>query len=265
MERDAHDSTRAAEREASSAQRRREAREGRHAERDERATGRDRLVEKRREGNASRRDFEASREGGGMMEFDEEALLGGSTGAGGGPAGPGSFEDAVKARERAQSRREDRKYGGEEKRAEMCVVVLVPYRACGRSCALILSLSPSFSSLAGPTVFLHTAKRRMRRWPCSSSSPHSASAAARRSLDSCNVLVVVPLQLSSCLALLQAIMNCTARDREGTASASGITPTSASSSTVVQLQLLLLLKRARPPPCTCRSPSSSLSRGRRWA
>ena len=176
MERDAHDSTRAAEREASSAQRRREAREGRHAERDERATGRDRL-------NASRRDFEASREGGGMMEFDEEALLGGSTGAGGAPAGPGSFEDAVKARERAQSRREDRKYGGEEKRAEMCVVVLVPYRACGRSCALIPSLSPSFSSLAGPTVSLHIGKRRMRRWPCSSSSPHSASAAERRSSD----------------------------------------------------------------------------------
>ncbi|GAA5855132.1 hypothetical protein JCM9279_001963 [Rhodotorula babjevae] len=119
MERDARDSTRSADREAYSAQRRREAREGRHAERDERATGRDRLVEKRREGNASRRDFEASREGGGMMDFDEDALMSGSTGAGGGPAGPGSFEDAVKARERAQSRREERKFGGEEKRAEM--------------------------------------------------------------------------------------------------------------------------------------------------
>ncbi|KPV71935.1 uncharacterized protein RHOBADRAFT_56311 [Rhodotorula graminis WP1] len=119
MERDARDSTRSAEREAYAASRRRDAREGRHAERDERATGRDRLVEKRREGNASRRDFEASREGGGMMDFDEDALMSGSTGAGGGPAGPGSFEDAVKARERAQSRREERKFGGEEKRAEM--------------------------------------------------------------------------------------------------------------------------------------------------
>ncbi|GAA5923155.1 hypothetical protein JCM3775_007448 [Rhodotorula graminis] len=119
MERDARDSTRSAEREAYAASRRRDAREGRHAERDERATGRDRLVEKRREGNASRRDFEASREGGGMMDFDEDALMSGSTGAGGGPAGPGSFEDAVKARERAQSRKEERKFGGEEKRAEM--------------------------------------------------------------------------------------------------------------------------------------------------
>ncbi|GAA5905647.1 hypothetical protein JCM8208_005794 [Rhodotorula glutinis] len=119
MERDARDSTRSAEREAYAAERRRDAREGRHAERDERATGRDRLVEKRREGNASRREFEQSREGGGMMDFDEDALMSGSTGARGGPAGPGSFEDAVKARERAQSRREERRFGGEKKRAEM--------------------------------------------------------------------------------------------------------------------------------------------------
>lgn len=120
MERDARDSTREADRAAYASQRRRDAREGRAEERDERATGRDRIVEKRREGNASRRDFEASREGGGMQEFDDDALLSGSTG-GAGAAGPGSFDEAVKARERAQARREERRFGGEDKRAEMCV------------------------------------------------------------------------------------------------------------------------------------------------
>ncbi|GAA5820229.1 hypothetical protein JCM3770_006069 [Rhodotorula araucariae] len=119
MERDARDSTREAERTAYAAERRRGAREGRDEERDARATGRDRLVEKRREGNASRRDFEAAREAGGMVEFDEDALMGGSTGGPPG-AGGGSFTDALKERERLQQRREERKYGrGEEKRAEM--------------------------------------------------------------------------------------------------------------------------------------------------
>ncbi|GJN93975.1 hypothetical protein Rhopal_007038-T1 [Rhodotorula paludigena] len=117
MDRDARDSARQAERNASSSQRRREARDARDDERDERATGRDRVVEKRREGNASRRAFEAGREGGGMLEFDDEALLGGETGKGG-PAG--SFQDALRQRDAAQQRRQERKFGKQEERqAEM--------------------------------------------------------------------------------------------------------------------------------------------------
>ncbi|BGP20017.1 hypothetical protein JCM10213_000601 [Rhodosporidiobolus nylandii] len=116
MERDARDSTRESERSAASSQRRRENREAREDERDNRATGRDRLQEKRREGNASRRDFERGREQG-EQDFDDDALMSGETGRGG-PAG--SFQDAVRERERAQQRREERKFGkGEEKRAEM--------------------------------------------------------------------------------------------------------------------------------------------------
>ncbi|GAA5866515.1 hypothetical protein JCM8547_000651 [Rhodosporidiobolus lusitaniae] len=117
MERDARDSTRASEREVYASQRRREAREGREEERDNRATGRDRLMEKRREGNASRKEYERGREGGGMVEYDDDQLMSGSTGGGG---GGGSFQDAVRAREQGQKRREERKFGKEEERkAEM--------------------------------------------------------------------------------------------------------------------------------------------------
>ncbi|GAA6021510.1 hypothetical protein JCM10207_005785 [Rhodosporidiobolus poonsookiae] len=109
MERDARDSTREGERFAHASQRKRDARESRDEERDGRATGRDRLVEKRREGNASRREFERDREGGGMMEVSEDVLM-----------GTGGFQDALRERDRAQGRREDRKRGKEEeKRAEM--------------------------------------------------------------------------------------------------------------------------------------------------
>ncbi|GAA6039348.1 hypothetical protein JCM8097_002810 [Rhodosporidiobolus ruineniae] len=113
MERDARDSTRASERAAYSSERRREARDSRQEERDNRATGRDRLQEKRREGNASRREFEKGREGGGMVEFDDDALISGDTGGGG---GGGSFQDALKARDRAQERRQERKFGAQEER-----------------------------------------------------------------------------------------------------------------------------------------------------
>lgn len=52
-----------------------------------------------------------------MQEFDDDALMGGSTG-GGGP--PGSFADAVRERERAQQRRDERRKGkDEERKAEM--------------------------------------------------------------------------------------------------------------------------------------------------
>ncbi|GAA5979353.1 hypothetical protein JCM11641_005009 [Rhodosporidiobolus odoratus] len=113
MERDARDSILAADRSAASSERRRDARESRQDERDSRATGRDRLQEKRREGNASRREFEKGREGGGMIEFDDEALLNGETGKGG-PAG--SFQEAVRQRERAKERREERRGGKDEER-----------------------------------------------------------------------------------------------------------------------------------------------------
>ncbi|KAK4330474.1 LOW QUALITY PROTEIN: hypothetical protein RTBOTA2_006135 [Rhodotorula toruloides] len=117
LERDARQSASESERSASHAKRKRESRDARDEERDNRATGRDRLMEKRREGNASRRDFEASREAG-MQEFDDDALMGGSTG-GGGP--PGSFADAVRERERAQQRRDERRKGkDEERKAEIC-------------------------------------------------------------------------------------------------------------------------------------------------
>ncbi|BGO95448.1 hypothetical protein JCM10020v2_007166 [Rhodotorula toruloides] len=116
LERDVRQSASESERSASHAKRKRETRDARDEERDNRATGRDRLMEKRREGNASRRDFESSREAG-MQEFDDDALMGGSTG-GGGP--PGSFADAVRERERAQQRRDERRKGkDEERKAEM--------------------------------------------------------------------------------------------------------------------------------------------------
>lgn len=89
-------------------------RESREEERDNRATGKDRLVEKRREGNMSRKAFEQSREGGGMVEVPEEVLMGGSG---------GGFQEALKERERAQQRREGWKMGHqEEKKAVMLVI-----------------------------------------------------------------------------------------------------------------------------------------------
>lgn len=122
MERDARDSTSQSERAAYADKRRREARDGREEERDSRATGRDQLIEKRREGNASRKEFAAGKEGGGMIEFDDDALMNGATSGGGAAAGGGSFQDAVKARERAQNRREERRFGqADERKAEMCV------------------------------------------------------------------------------------------------------------------------------------------------
>ncbi|GAA5985113.1 hypothetical protein JCM5350_000846 [Sporobolomyces pararoseus] len=96
-------------------QRKKSNRESREEERDSRATGKDRLVEKRREYNSSRKEFEASRESGGIMEVPDEVLMGG-----GGVGGGGSFQDALRERERARERREGRKQGFvEEKKAAM--------------------------------------------------------------------------------------------------------------------------------------------------
>lgn len=111
LDRDARDSQRQAERATVTSQRRRETREARDEERDSRATGRERLVEKRREGNQARKAYESAREAGGMVEVDEETLMG---------AGGGGFQDALKERERQQRRREERKgYKVEEKQAEL--------------------------------------------------------------------------------------------------------------------------------------------------
>ncbi|BGP58136.1 hypothetical protein JCM8202v2_005797 [Rhodotorula sphaerocarpa] len=109
LERDARDAEREAERAARASDRRRSNRDAREDERDQRATGRDRVVEKRREGNAARRAFEGARESGGMVEVDDETLMGG-----------GGFDEAVRERERQQRRREDRKGSRvDEKKAEV--------------------------------------------------------------------------------------------------------------------------------------------------
>ncbi|GAA5930896.1 uncharacterized protein JCM15063_002489 [Sporobolomyces koalae] len=97
-ERDELDRARLQDRSHRDSIRKRDHREARQEAQSERATGRDRLIEKRREGNQSRREFEQSREGGGMVEVPEEVLMGGSTGS--------SFQDALRERERAQQRRE---------------------------------------------------------------------------------------------------------------------------------------------------------------
>ncbi|GAA6007426.1 hypothetical protein JCM11491_004159 [Sporobolomyces phaffii] len=109
LERDRLDRTRDEERSRRDHDRKKAARESRDDERDNRATGKDRLIEKRREGNMSRKAFEQSREGGGMVEVPEEVLMGG---------GSGSFQDAVKERERARQRKEGWKQGQmDEKKA----------------------------------------------------------------------------------------------------------------------------------------------------
>ncbi|GAA5880797.1 hypothetical protein JCM3774_005754 [Rhodotorula dairenensis] len=115
LERDARDSVRQAERVHVASERRRENRESRQEERDSRATGRDRLVEKRREGNLARREYEGAREAGGMVEIDDETLMGG-----GPEGGQGGFEAALRERERQQRRREERRVGKiDEKKAEL--------------------------------------------------------------------------------------------------------------------------------------------------
>ncbi|POY73076.1 hypothetical protein BMF94_3914 [Rhodotorula taiwanensis] len=111
LEREARDAAYAAERSARHSERRRENREARQDERDDRATGRDRLVEKRREGNADRREFERAREAGGMVEIDDDTLMGGQG---------GGFKDALRERERQQQRWQERKGAKvDEKKAEI--------------------------------------------------------------------------------------------------------------------------------------------------
>lgn len=118
-ERDELDLVRQGERSRRDSERKRDSRDRRDAERDERATGRDRVVEKRRQGNQSRREFEASREAGGMIDIPDDVLLGGG-GGGGGASGTGTFEDAIRERERAKQRREGWKQGvNAEKQAAM--------------------------------------------------------------------------------------------------------------------------------------------------
>ncbi|KAK4703135.1 hypothetical protein P7C70_g3088, partial [Phenoliferia sp. Uapishka_3] len=74
-------------------ERKKDQRESREEERDGRATGRERTVEKRREANAGNREMKEAREGGGMMEFSEDTLMG--TG--------GSFAAMVAARDRSKT------------------------------------------------------------------------------------------------------------------------------------------------------------------
>ncbi|KAM0750179.1 hypothetical protein T439DRAFT_247115 [Meredithblackwellia eburnea MCA 4105] len=81
-------------RDAEKAQRRREGRDAREEERDSRATGRDRVMEKRREVNAGNKAMRDAKEGGGMMEFDDETLMGGSG---------SSFAAAIAARDRSKT------------------------------------------------------------------------------------------------------------------------------------------------------------------
>lgn len=52
-------------------------RDARTEERDNQSTGRERVMEKRREGNDIRKEIRDSKEAGGMMEVDEETLMGG--------------------------------------------------------------------------------------------------------------------------------------------------------------------------------------------
>ncbi|GAA5878121.1 hypothetical protein JCM16303_002853 [Sporobolomyces ruberrimus] len=107
LERDNLDRMREQEKSHKDSLRKKSNRESREEERDNRATGKDRLVEKRREGNMSRKAFEQSREGGGMVEVPEEVLMGGSG---------GGFQEALKERERAQQRREGWKMGHQEEK-----------------------------------------------------------------------------------------------------------------------------------------------------
>jgi len=67
------------DRAARDAERKRERKAGREEERDNRATGRERVLEKRSEGNAVRREIREGREGGGMVEVDEDTLMGGGS------------------------------------------------------------------------------------------------------------------------------------------------------------------------------------------
>lgn len=68
--------TLASTRELAKGERRKGNREGREEERDERATGKDRVQEKRREVNGSNREMREAREGGGMVEVDDDTLMG---------------------------------------------------------------------------------------------------------------------------------------------------------------------------------------------
>ncbi|KAI5475612.1 hypothetical protein MNV49_001122 [Pseudohyphozyma bogoriensis] len=69
------------------------AREAREEERDNRATGRDRLMEKRAEGNAVRKEYGQRRDDDAAPELDEDTLMGGG----------GSFAAMVAARDRAKA------------------------------------------------------------------------------------------------------------------------------------------------------------------
>lgn len=78
LARDHRDSTRDSRREEERNERKKGRKEERDEERDNRATGRDRLVEKRREVGANMREMKEAREGGGMVEVDDDTLMGGS-------------------------------------------------------------------------------------------------------------------------------------------------------------------------------------------
>ncbi|GAA5824708.1 hypothetical protein JCM5353_004417 [Sporobolomyces roseus] len=105
IERESLDQARIEERSYKDSQRKKSNREARDEEKDSRATGKDRLIEKRREGNMSRKEFAAEREGVGMVEVSEEVLMGG---------GGGGFADALKERERAKLRWEEKRGGQRE-------------------------------------------------------------------------------------------------------------------------------------------------------
>lgn len=79
LSREEQESSRKSARYGAQEERARSNRDNRNEEKDDRSTGRDRMVEKRREGNADKRDYAQSREGGGMMEISDDILMGGSS------------------------------------------------------------------------------------------------------------------------------------------------------------------------------------------
>lgn len=81
------------ERESRAYERKKERKEAKEDERDNRATGRERLLEKRAETAQSAREMARSRESGGMLDLDADALMGGD-----------SFQAALAARERQYER-----------------------------------------------------------------------------------------------------------------------------------------------------------------
>ena len=150
LERDALDQSRADERSMRDSQRKKGNRESREEEKDNRATGKDRLIEKRREGNLSRKEFAAEREGGGMVEVSEEVLMGG---------GGGGFQDALKERERAKMRWEEKRGGQrEEQKAVMYVSIF------SLSCYRINADSIGNLRRTDRISFRLSNRKRMRRW-----------------------------------------------------------------------------------------------------